>query len=181
MGFSVKGQREVEGGLRRAAELMVLSARTAPKSAGKDFVAVKVLEGEAVSQLAEAMLQFGRETGKKDFDRDARNVGLSPLVLLVGLKDAQPVGLNCGACGFEACKDVLTEEKTEFRGPLCAFRQLDLGIAIGSAVKTASLFNVDNRIMYRIGVVARKKGFCDFDFVMGIPLSAYGKNIYFDR
>jgi uncharacterized ferredoxin-like protein len=56
-----------------------------------------------------------------------------------------------------------------------------MGIAIGSAVKTASLHNADNRIMYRLGVVAREAGLVDWDFVMGIPLSATGKNIFFDR
>jgi uncharacterized ferredoxin-like protein len=43
------------------------------------------------------------------------------------------------------------------------------------------MLNVDNRIMYRAGVVARKMGLIDADIVMGIPLSATGKNIYFDR
>jgi len=58
---------------------------------------------------------------------------------------------------------------------------LDMGIALGSAVKIAGLMNVDNRIMYRIGVVAREMKLVDADFVMGIPLSATGKSIYFDR
>ncbi|HEM61508.1 MAG TPA: hypothetical protein ENO24_04395, partial [Chloroflexi bacterium] len=58
---------------------------------------------------------------------------------------------------------------------------LDLGIAIGSAVKTAALLNVDNRVMYRIGPVAREMGLIDADVVIGIPLSATGKSIYFDR
>jgi uncharacterized ferredoxin-like protein len=48
-------------------------------------------------------------------------------------------------------------------------------------VKTAGLLNVDNRIMYRVGAVAREMGHIDADFVMGIPLSAMGKSIYFDR
>ena len=56
-----------------------------------------------------------------------------------------------------------------------------MGIALGSAVKTASMLNVDNRIMYRIGTVARAMKMVDWDFVMGIPLSATGKNIFFDR
>ncbi|MFH2100041.1 MAG: DUF2148 domain-containing protein, partial [Pseudomonadota bacterium] len=43
------------------------------------------------------------------------------------------------------------------------------------------LLNVDNRIMYRLGVVARDLGLVDWDFVMGIPLSVTGKNIFFDR
>ena len=58
---------------------------------------------------------------------------------------------------------------------------LDMGIALGSAVKIAGLMNVDNRIMYRIGVVAREMKLVDADFVMGIPLSVTGKSIYFDR
>ena len=57
----------------------------------------------------------------------------------------------------------------------------DMGIAIGSAVKTAGMLNVDNRVMYRAGVVARALGLIDADFVMGIPLSISGKSIYFDR
>ncbi len=56
-----------------------------------------------------------------------------------------------------------------------------MGIALGSAVKTASMLNVDNRIMYRVGAVARAMDLVDWDFVMGIPLSVTGKSIYFDR
>jgi uncharacterized ferredoxin-like protein len=41
--------------------------------------------------------------------------------------------------------------------------------------------DVDNRIMYRVGVVARQMGIVDWDFAMGVPLSATGKSIYFDR
>jgi len=166
--------------LRMVADLMAISARTAPKSAGKDYVVTKVIEGEDCLALAEEMVKFGEKTGKKNFDRDAANVRNSPVVLLIGIKDAKTVGLNCSACGAEKCIEPNTYEG-EFSGPQCAFRLLDMGIALGSAVKTASLLNVDNRIMYRAGVVARQMGLIDADFVMGIPLSATGKSIYFDR
>jgi uncharacterized ferredoxin-like protein len=47
---------------------------------------------------------------------------------------------------------------------------------------TASMLNVDNRIMYRVGTVAMKlKLLPDATAVLGIPISARGKNIYFDR
>lgn len=167
-------------GLKTVAELMVISARTAPKSRGEDFVVTKVIAGEDLQRLAEAMVAFGQRTGKANFDRDAESVRRSAAVVLIGLKDAKPVGLNCGACGFERCLKPNTHEG-EFRGPQCAYRLLDMGIALGSAAKTASLLNVDNRIMYRAGVVAREMGLIDADFVMGIPISATGKNIYFDR
>ena len=166
--------------LRMVAELMAISARTAPKALGQDFIVTEIIEGDDVQALAQKMYEYGERTGRKNFDRDGANVAGSTAVLLVGLKDAAAVGLNCGACGFEKCIEPNTFEG-QFRGPNCALRLLDLGIAIGSAVKTASLFNVDNRIIQRIGVVARETGLTDADFVMGIPLSATGKSIYFDR
>jgi len=166
--------------LRTVAELMCIAARTAPKSAGRDFVVTEIIAGEACRQLGEAMIRFGERTGKRNFGRDGKNVIASPVVVLIGIKDAKPVGLNCSACGAEKCIKPNTFDG-EFQGPQCAFRLLDMGIALGSAVKTASMLNVDNRIMYRAGVVAREMGLIDADYVMGIPLSASGKNIYFDR
>lgn len=160
--------------------LMEVAARTAPKAAGKDFIVMRTLKGDVLRELAEKMVEFGVRTGKVNFDRDGKNVANSAAVVLIGVKDATPVGLNCGACGYEKCLKINTFEG-EFKGPQCAYRLLDMGIALGSAVKTAQILNVDNRIMYRIGVVAREMGLIDADFVMGIPLSATGKNIYFDR
>jgi uncharacterized ferredoxin-like protein len=168
--------------LRIVADLMAIAARTAPKSAGQDYVVTRIVEGEDVQALARAMLAFGERTGKRNFDRDGKNVAASDCVVLIGIKDAQPVRLDCAACGAESCNELLINStEGEFRGPNCAFRLLDMGIALGSAVKVASMMNVDNRIMYRAGVVAREMGLIDADYVMGIPLSATGKSIYFDR
>lgn len=169
--------------LQRIAEYMALSARTAPKSRGEDFVQTKVLTDQEMQNLVQAMLAFGQRTGKKDFDRDAAGVSRSGAVLLIGLSQATPLGLNCGACGFEDCTSMQKHPQTqgEFQGPICSLRHLDLGIALGSAVKTASQFNIDNRIMYKIGAVVRDMGLVDWEFVMGIPLSATGKNVFFDR
>jgi uncharacterized ferredoxin-like protein len=170
-------------GVEMVAQLMAISATTAPKSRGENFVKTRVLKGKILKDLAEAMLAFGQRTRKKDFDRDSKSVAQSEIVLLVGLKNANVLGLDCGACGHADCKTFQKQEKKagEFVGPTCAYRLLDMGIALGSAVKTASILNVDNRIMYRIGVVAREMDIVDWDFVMGIPLSVTGKSIYFDR
>lgn len=162
------------------AELMAIAARTAPKAAGQDFIVVEIVEGEKVQQLAEAMIAYGEKTGKPAFDRDGGNVLNSEAVILIGLKDARPLELNCAACGSVTCVTPNTVEG-EFRGPNCALHVLDMGIALGSAVKMAGMLNVDNRIMYRAGVVAREMGLIDADFAMGIPLAATGKSIYFDR
>lgn len=169
--------------LLEVARLMELAARTAPKSRGEDFVRFLTLSGDDIPKLADALLAFGEKSGKQNFDRDSNNVKNSSVVVLIGLKDATAIELNCSACGFAVCADLKDASKTEgeYNGPVCVFRQLDFGIALGSAVKTAQMLNVDNRIMYRIGVAARDAGIVDWDIVMGIPLSATGKNIYFDR
>ena len=94
------------------------------------------------------------------------------------------IPLNCGACGYKNCKDLLASGKREgedFTGPVCVFQAIDLGIALGSAVKLAGELSIDNRIMYTIGAAARKMNLLNSDVIIGIPLSVTGKNPYFDR
>ena len=167
-------------GAQMVAELMEIAAVTAPKTRGQDFVVVTTLTGESVQKLAHGMKKHGESKNIPGFVRDGENIANSEAVVLIGIKDALVADLNCGACGEEACLLINTHEG-EFKGPQCALRVLDMGIALGSAVKTAGMLNVDNRIMYRAGVVARELALIDADFVMGIPLSVSGKNIYFDR
>ena len=168
--------------LETVAEMMALAARTAPKAVGADFIEIKVLTGTDMELLAAEMIKYGEE-GRRNYDRDGDNVRRSGAVLLLALSDSEPLFQDCGACGFETCSEMKESfrEGGDFGGPVCSWRVLDLGIALGSAVKTASLFNVDNRIMYRIGVAARKLGLIKGEHVIGVPLSATGKSIYFDR
>jgi uncharacterized ferredoxin-like protein len=159
---------------------MEISARTAPKAKGEDYVVVRIVEGESLRRLGEDMIAYGERIGKDFFGRDGRCILNSAAVLLVGLKDARPSGLNCTACGSPTCVKPNTVEG-QFRGPNCAMRLLDMGIAVGSAVKTAGILNVDNRVFYTAGPSARELGLIDADIVIGIPLSVTGKSIYFDR
>jgi uncharacterized ferredoxin-like protein len=162
------------------AELMEIAAITAPKTKGENFVVVKTIEGDELRRLGEGMEAYAERVGISGFARDGRNVLDSNAVVLIGILDAEVADLDCAACGEETCLTINTFEG-EFKGPQCALRILDMGIALGSAVKSASLMNVDNRIMYRAGVVARELGLIEADFVMGIPLSVSGKSIFFDR
>jgi uncharacterized ferredoxin-like protein len=170
-------------GIDLVADLMAISANTAPKGKGKNYVKTKIVKGADLKRLGRAMEEYSKKVDKKDFARDGKNVQSSELVVLVGLKDARPVDLNCGGCGFQDCETFTGKAPSEvqFRGPSCAIRLLDMGIALGSAVKTAGIFNVDNRMMYTVGVVARHIQLVDWDVVIGIPLSVTGKNIFFDR
>jgi uncharacterized ferredoxin-like protein len=168
--------------VRFVGELMAVSATTAPKAMGKDVLEVRLLSDSERVALGEDMVLVGKERGISGFERDGKNVLDSDAVLMVGLLPHKGLGLDCGACGFARCEEFnAARHEGDFEGPSCAIRLLDLGIALGSAAKTASEHNVDSRIMYRIGVSARRLGLGKSRIIHGIPLSASGKSIFFDR
>lgn len=170
------------------ARLMALSARTAPKAKGTDVIKTMIVTGAELQQLAGAMREYGEKHDVGFFIRDAGNVAASDACLLVGSILADAVGLDCGGCGYATCAEMLAAQKkglpasASFRGPNCIVRMADLGIAVGSAAKTASIHNVDNRVMYTAGVGALSLGWLEgCGVAYGIPLRASGKDIFFDR
>jgi uncharacterized ferredoxin-like protein len=181
----ISSRESEETGLMNVAGLMLISARTAPKSGGVDDVFTAIVSEAEKDRLADEMDKIGEERQIAGFQRDARNVRDSGLVVLIGVKGTKKFGVNCGACGYASCDEFEKAEKKNwqnFVGPTCVFKSLDLGIALGSASKTASVLNVDNRIMYRIGTAAKRLNMLpESTVIMGIPLSTKGKNIYFDR
>jgi len=141
-----------DGAILNVAKLMVVAARTAPKARGEDKIKAAIIIGNEKDDLANTMEKMGRI-------RDSKNVKQSGVVVLLGVDFGKPM-----------------EEWINFEAKL-----IDLGIALGSAVKVASELNVDNRIMYSIGRAAMKMGLMKADEIQGIPLSIKGKNIFFDR
>ena len=181
----VDGRDLEKQGVVEAAKMMLVSARTAPKTGGVDDVVTCLVDGEDLEQMAKTMDDIGEERGIEGFHRDANNVRDSDAVALIGVRGNKKYALDCGACGYGTCDDFTHADETggmDFIGPTCLFKALDLGIALGSAAKTAGLLNVDNRIMYRIGAAAMKlKMLPEATVIMGIPVSAKGKSIYYDR
>jgi uncharacterized ferredoxin-like protein len=181
----LEGREQERQGVRETARLMVVSARTSPKSGGVDDILTAVVYGAEVEALAADMEKIAAERKVERWSQQAPNVRDSDVVVLVGVRGTKRYVTNCGACGYGSCEEFEKAEKRlrqDFDGPTCIFKALDLGIAIGSAAKTASLHNVDNRIFYRIGVAAKRLNYLpEASIIMGIPLSAKGKNPYFDR
>jgi uncharacterized ferredoxin-like protein len=171
------------------AELMALAARTAPKGKGEDSLEIRVLKKADCKKLATHLSKMGKELGIGFFLRDATNIADADACVIIGSQGDKVAGINCGGCGFATCVDFAkarkkkTAAKTTFEGPNCVIRMADLGIAVGSAVRTAQVHNADNRIMYSGGVAARDFGIVppEVTVAYAIPLSATGKNIFFDR
>ncbi|MEM1546554.1 MAG: DUF2148 domain-containing protein [Candidatus Methanomethylicia archaeon] len=164
-------------------KLMTVSVKTAPKARGIDRLQAIIVTGEEKNILANEMEKL--KDVMPGFERDALNVRNSNAVLLIGFKGGKGYNLNCGGCGYKNCKDfeenVVRKTDWAFTGPSCIYDLINLGIALGSAVKTASNLNVDNRIMFTVGVAAKRLKLMDADVIIGIPVSSYGKSIYFDR
>jgi uncharacterized ferredoxin-like protein len=138
--------------LLQVAKLMVVAARTAPKAQGEDKIKAAIVTSNEKDALANSMEQNGKT-------RDAKNVRDSEAVVLLGVEFGNP-----------------PEEWINLKAKL-----IDLGIAVGSAVKVASELNVDNRVMHSAGDAAKKMGLLKADEILGIPLAVKGKSIFFDR
>jgi len=179
---SEKAEKEA---LLEVSRLMLVSARTAPKSGGVDDILTAIVYGIEKESLATEMERIAEERKIEGFKRDGKNVRDSETVILIGVRGTESFEFSCGSCGYANCDEFEKAEKKrgqDFIGPNCVFKALDLGIALGSAAKTASIHNVDNRIMYRVGVAAKRLNLLpEASVIMGIPVSAKGKSIYFDR
>jgi len=163
--------------LLQVAREMALAARTAPKGCGIDNLAIAILDRADLKRLADEMEQIAERRDAQAFRRDAGNIRQAPVALLIGTR-LKRLGLKvCGLCGYTDCA------ANEQAGSLCAFNTGDLGIAVGSAAAVAARHHADCRVMYTLGLaaVALKSLGSDIRVAYGIPLSATGKNPFFDR
>lgn len=183
--------------VRQVAKLMAAAAVTAPKSGGQLFLQGKHLfietvvvdDGDLLGRLAEWMRARGAERRERIWFRDAEVAEAVDAVLFVGLADWYPPNYDCGACGYATCAEFLHataelrrgSDELEFAGPHCNLRDIDLGIAVGSAAKTAAIHSIDCRCQTRIAVAARKLGVIRADVAVALSLSLTHKAVGFDR
>ena len=163
--------------LMETARKMVVAARTAPKGRGRNSIEIVIATGGDIKRISDKMIEIGKKNAVDFLIRDANNILLAEAIVLIGTK-AMSVGLNCGLCGFKTCAG-----KDEHPECTCVFNQVDLGIAVGSAVSVAADNRVDNRIMYSIGLATMEMKLLgeEVKMIFGIPLAAYSKNPFFDR
>jgi uncharacterized ferredoxin-like protein len=186
------------GTVRQVAQLMAAAAITAPKSGGQLFLAGKPNFMETViaddtgtrHSLAAWMRARGSERRERIWFRDAEAAEAVDAILFIGLLPGwYPPNYDCGACGYATCAEFLHHTKTlraesaelEFAGPVCNLRDIDLGIAVGSAAKTAAIHSIDCRCQTRVAVAARKLGLIRAGHAVALSLSMTHKAIGFDR
>jgi len=163
--------------VEKIAKEMCLAARTAPKGRGLDLLEIVILKDRDIEVLSAKMKEIGQRENHPTFLRDCESIKLASVIVVIGTR-LKTVGLKyCSFCGYPTCVDC------EKAGAICALNSGDLGIAVGSAVSVAMDHRLDNRIMYSVGKAAIEIGLLgeDVKIAYGIPLSATGKNPFFDR
>ncbi|MBF0479767.1 MAG: ferredoxin [Candidatus Omnitrophica bacterium] len=164
--------------VRDIAKRMCIAARTAPKGRGVDNLLITIAETDTIKKISNHLIKMADQHQAEGFRRDGLNILEADVIVLLATKIA-PLGLKvCGLCGYPNC-----EAKLKNPDAPCAFNTHDLGIAVGSAVGIASDNRVDNRIMYSVGLAVRALDLLapEYRIIMGIPLTATGKNPFFDR
>ena len=162
--------------LKDVSEMMCVAARTAPKTRGIDNLIIVTLTKDEKKKIISQMKKIARRDSRPSCARDAESIKGTDHIVVFASKKAT-VGLNCGFCGYKTCAEL---SKTK---GACAYNSLDLGIGLGSAAALAARFHIDNRLMFSIGKAAIECGLLGKNVIqaIGIPLSATGKNPYFDR
>lgn len=163
--------------LVHVAKLMCLAARTAPKGGGVDGIVTAIVTGADKDRVADEMRRLGDEYRMRAYVVNAMAVDESELVVLIGTHLRRYGIKSCDYCGFEDCA---TNKEAD---GICTIAVGDFGIAVGSAASVAGRHHADNRIMFTAGKAALGLGMLDEGVAMcyGIPLSAKGKNPFFDR
>jgi uncharacterized ferredoxin-like protein len=141
-------------------------------------------------ELAGWLRARGKERRETIWFRDAEVAEAVDAILFIGMAPHwYPPNYDCGACGYATCAEFFNATKTlrkdsaalEFTGPTCNLRDIDLGIAVGSAAKTAAMHSIDCRCQTRVAVAARKLGVITAEIAVALSLSVTHKAIGFDR
>ena len=187
------------------ARLAANAALTAPKAGGVDGVECEILTGDDLLALADIMERESHkfsEHVKRRFLYEAVMTRESDVCLVIGhyRSAGTPLDAGCGFCaGRMDCSFVYNARKTEhgqidltavspeergkvpFHGPMCVPRNLDLGIAVGSAMVITQRLLVDAMPFYTVSVAAQRMGILPRSWIkVAILLSSRQKNPYVD-
>ncbi|MEM4653413.1 MAG: DUF2148 domain-containing protein [Candidatus Nezhaarchaeales archaeon] len=139
-----------------------------------DGIEISIIDGKRKKELMKYMYQLAEELRDPLYEVDAQKIEKVDAILLIGLRDGGEVaGMNCGACGFPSCEDMLNNRRAGllFPGPTCIVKALRLGMTVGFFVKMHLTSYKDSMTMLRIGVAAKRLGFLKSDLVMGLLLA----------
>jgi len=190
----------------QAAKFMANAAITSPKGGGVDCIECEIVTGEdeleaIASQVEILARQRKGKVQRNRFQAEAVMVRDADAILLIGNYRAADTVLDsgCGLCtGKPSCQDLYAKRVVKMgalidladqdpdpekliNGPLCGFKIVDHGHAVGSALMIAKRFFVDAMPLFSVSVAAQRAGFSvKSQFVTAILLASRNKNPFVD-
>ncbi|MBI5589951.1 MAG: hypothetical protein HY881_05665 [Deltaproteobacteria bacterium] len=174
------------------AKSIVLAIHKAPQITGKTKIEAEIIWGEDLMPIIEVLepvakaaryVQWDYETIKRCYEK-----GESPVIINIGAKVSRSnLNWNCGACGFDTCKEfnAYAKENTgggQLGGPSCNWKIMDYAIACDWACAAAWQYNVDNRIMGSVGFALTALNYLpESDVKLGLALGPPRDMVYYSR
>jgi uncharacterized ferredoxin-like protein len=189
------GKKLAQDKLLDIATYCIHSALKAPQITGRVKLEFEVVTGDDLNPFVEA---FGLLLPIAGFHAvslmsysKAIAAGEPPVLLLIGGNNLRKSELawNCGACGFETCKDfnqyssgIKPGLAAEAKGPYCQWKTIDYGMCCDWACAQAWHHNVTNRIEMASGWAARALGYMpECDIIRGLPLGPMQDMFWYSR
>lgn len=160
------------GELAPIISLITIATKSALRS---KYIETKPMDDDQKKELTKYMDQLAEELRDPSYKAEVENVRLADAVILVGLRDGGEVAnMNCGACGFPTCEDMLKNRREGllFPGPTCIVRALDLGVAVNYVTKLCTSLDIRSIVSLRVGVAAKRLGYFKCDVIVGVLLNA---------
>lgn len=154
------------------ANLMTVSAKADHRPNDNSKIEIMVLDDAQKEILVEELFQMADDTGDDNYSDLGESIREMGKLVLIGLDDETPLGLDCGACGFSSCEAMSKENISDiFEGPSCAHRLLDMGIAVGDAIRTAEIHGVRSYAIIEAGLAAKRVGLSTSRISLIVPVN----------
>jgi len=186
------GKDYIQEHILEVAKSIVLAIHKAPQITGKTEIEAEIIWGEDLKPILEVMAPVAGLMPYVQWDYETINnclqKGESPIVIAIGGKvDRSDLAWNCGACGFNTCKEFNAYAKEtsgggQLGGPCCNWKLLDCAIACDWACASAWQYKVDNRIMGSLGFALGALGYLPNSNVrLGLALGPARDMVYYSR
>lgn len=175
------------------AKSIVLAVHKAPQITGKTEVETEIIWGDELDPILAVMepmgLMFRFVLWDYETIKRCRENGESPVIIAIGAKvDRSDLGWNCGACGWDTCKEFNAYAKDQgsgggqLGGPCCNWKSFDYSMAADWACAAAWHANVENRIMGSLGIAMNMLGYMpDCNIKLGLALGPPREMVYYSR
>ena len=189
------GKKLAQDKLLDIATYCIHSALKAPQITGRVELEFEVVTDEDLNPFIEAfglLMPLAMFHGASMMSYSAAMAaGEPPVLLLIGGKNLRKSELawDCGACGFETCRDFNRYSSSikpgldaESGGPFCQWKTIDYGMCCDWACAQAWHHNVTNRVEMAAGWAARALGYMpECDVIRGLPLGPMQDMFWYSR